>query len=221
VRLPSEAEWEKAARGGLKIPATAVVRPISRIAEIPDIAVADNPRPQRRYPWTAAEDGDRMDPNWGSYRETDIQATSSVVCFPDGESVYGCHEMSGNVFEWTDTRWQAYPYAEGRALIGSPSKRAAVVTRGAITAAMKGGRAAQPGTVAIRITLPALLGFGLLSCPKRLQTGVHKIPESLIAGMIISMYRMLLIILSCHSCGRPRAPQLLGLGKSGSSIFHL
>jgi formylglycine-generating enzyme required for sulfatase activity len=130
VRLPSEAEWEKAARGGLKIPATAVVRPISRIAEIPDIAVADNPRPQRRYPWTAAEDGDRMDPNWGSYRETDIQATSSVVCFPDGESVYGCHEMSGNVFEWTGTRWQAYPYAEDRALIGSPAERAAVVTRG-------------------------------------------------------------------------------------------
>lgn len=105
VRLPSEAEWEKAARGGLMVPAETLLRSARQGFEAPAQAMQSNPAPQRVYPW-----GDRVDPNRANYDETGIGATSAVGCFPGGASPYGCLDMSGNVWELTLSQYGKYPY---------------------------------------------------------------------------------------------------------------
>jgi formylglycine-generating enzyme required for sulfatase activity len=76
VGLPSELQWEKAARGGL---ADAV------------------------FSW-----GDTPDSNRANYRDSEIGDTSSVGCFP--ANGFGLHDMIGNLWEWTRSRYAPYPY---------------------------------------------------------------------------------------------------------------
>ena len=101
VSLPSEAEWEKGARGGIRIPKSPVISVVSKIvASRFDFDEMDNPSPKSRYPW-----GDKIDMNHANYDETGIGTTNVVGAFPSGKSPYGCEELSGNVWEWTRSLW--------------------------------------------------------------------------------------------------------------------
>lgn len=82
ITLPDEAEWEKAARGGLE----------------------NNPKPQRRYPW-----GNEISDEHLNYKGSINQVTTPGV-YPQGASPYGCQDMAGNVWEWTRGESAGYPY---------------------------------------------------------------------------------------------------------------
>lgn len=90
ITLPSEAEWEKAARAD-----TASVRPWNGPLE-----------PQRAnyfYPTSVGEEP-------GPLRET-----SAVGVFASGRSPMAVEDLIGNVWEWTRSRLTTYPYAPDHA----------------------------------------------------------------------------------------------------------
>jgi formylglycine-generating enzyme required for sulfatase activity len=84
VRLLTEAEWEKAARG---------VRPENA----------------RVYPW-GDKPSDKPRANYGQNVKTN--STTPVDHFPNGASPYGALDMAGNVWEWTSSVLADYPYRD-------------------------------------------------------------------------------------------------------------
>jgi formylglycine-generating enzyme required for sulfatase activity len=121
VMLPSESEWEKAARGGELIPATPIIRQLSQKKEI-KLDLIYNPQPKREYPWDGSG---QFDLNRANGFETGIGGTSAPGCFQAGASPYGVEELSGNVWEWTRSVYKIYPYRpdDGRENLGSKSAR--------------------------------------------------------------------------------------------------
>ncbi|MFZ1508432.1 MAG: SUMF1/EgtB/PvdO family nonheme iron enzyme, partial [Anaerolineae bacterium] len=106
VRLPNEPEWEKAARGGVEMPAQKLLRLVTEgLTDERAPTMHPNLQERQRYPW-----GNEPDANRANYDESGIGATSAVGCFAGGASVYGVEELSGNVWEWTRSLYGEYPY---------------------------------------------------------------------------------------------------------------
>jgi len=79
-RLPTEAEWEKAARHD---PATGR---------------------SRRYPWGDDEPTPQRANLGGAHLRP-----APVGAYPDGASAYGVHQLIGDVWEWTASDFRGYP----------------------------------------------------------------------------------------------------------------
>lgn len=93
VRLPTEAEWEKAARG-------------------PAPSSAKVPAETRWWPW-GNDLPDAAHCHFNGQAQGIAPAAQSVMPvghFPQGSSPYGVLDMAGNIWEWTASRYRPYPF---------------------------------------------------------------------------------------------------------------
>src|SRR5215471_10913823 len=85
-RLPTEAEWEMAASG-------------------PETEIGSHAGPTKsKFPWGDKEPtANRANLDWSA------MGCIPVGALPDGDSLFGCRQMIGNVWEWTAGDFNPYP----------------------------------------------------------------------------------------------------------------
>jgi len=85
-RLPTEAEWEKAASWN------------------------ENLQSKTLYPW-----GNEKPSVWcTNLLESFLWGPTKIGSYHDGKSYYGCHQMLGDVWEWTSSEYVLYPGFKSR-----------------------------------------------------------------------------------------------------------
>lgn len=85
-RLPTEAEWELAASAEPTADGTAITGY------------------KRRYPW-----GDAPPTPAHANLDTRYLGCVDVGAFPAGDSAFGCRQMAGNIWEWTESAFYPFP----------------------------------------------------------------------------------------------------------------
>jgi ergothioneine biosynthesis protein EgtB len=80
-RLPTEAEWEKAACG------------------------SPQSNSKQTFPWS----DEVPDESRGNLFENGLWGVAPIGAFPKGQSTYGCQQMIGDVWEWTTSDYTPYP----------------------------------------------------------------------------------------------------------------
>ncbi len=113
-RLPTEAEWEKAA------------------AWDPELRIA------RRWPW-----GDRPPEPRLANLDARTFAPAPIGAHPGGRSFYGCHQMIGDVWEWTSSFFDPYP-----GFVAFPYPEYSAIHFGQEYRVLRGGSWATAGIVA-------------------------------------------------------------------------
>ncbi|VAW42763.1 hypothetical protein MNBD_CHLOROFLEXI01-4149, partial [hydrothermal vent metagenome] len=138
LTLPSEVEWEKAARGGREIPLQPQIVAAPNLADsltnLPPLQ--ENPLPQRSYPWGDDSEEEEVTPEQAIYRANNKSAGIGGRCvvggFPEGRSPVGCLDLSGQVWEWTRSLYDKKPpYQQSKEYeTMSPSNKEDMVLRG-------------------------------------------------------------------------------------------
>jgi len=128
LRLPTEPEWERAARGDRPAPPTGFV-----------------------HPWGETWDDDRV-----NGETTGLNDSCAVGLFPRGRSPWGCEDMAGQVWEWCSTLWGedmarpdfAYPWRDdGREARDAPDRVRRVLRGGCFSSGPAKANVAYRGSL--------------------------------------------------------------------------